>query len=127
MSSKPSIKISHVHDLLKKTLGGTEKKLYYDTHIMIYARNGASTSPIFCEEFESCKIRNIQPLQRLWEANLSDLNCVVGGNCVRAGWWQLMVGILLFYSSPPDLLQILYLSELLLKFHENEQICTCGT
>ena len=46
----------------KKTFEGTEKKLYYDTHIMIYARNGASTSPIFCEEFESCKICNIQPL-----------------------------------------------------------------
>ena len=91
---------------------------------MIYARNGASTSPIFCEEFESCKIRNIQPLLRLWEANLSDLNCVVGGNCVRAGWWQLMVGILLFYSSPSDFLYNSLSFRILLKFQENEQICT---
>ena len=75
----------------KKTFFESEKKLYCDTNIAMYAHNEVSVGPIFCEESDAGVICHIHPLQRLWEANLSDLNCYVGADCMLGGRWQLLV------------------------------------
>ena len=69
----------------KKTYFGREQKLYYDSNITIYAHNEVSAGAIFCQESNAGQICHVRPLQRPWEANLSDLYCYVGANCMLAG------------------------------------------